>query len=518
MTDQRSHDPHDRTHRLALSVGVGADALAGLAGRTVALEIDEASAETPAGKLAFLTLCNLVTRLGPYAPRLDIRVPSRSGPSASPIFPHGSSLAEQAFWVLTSAVPMDGLVRGHADAGLTYDVRVSIGIPQVNAAVGVNVGWRGSLALVGEEPVPIAGPETSQSMGCMVASALATAIVHGLQLASVSTRLKPAPRPWHLDAFTLSSEPWAHSLPAGGIVIPRTLLVGAGALGSSYCYALTHLSELRCEHDVVDPDFLEPTNANRQITAAFEAARDGTTAKVDDLARALPSARSFRLKYEEFKTQQCRSAEEYELAVTAVDNTEARRAVALDLPRVLIDGATGGLSLAIQRGADPVESCVACTYPEVKTDEDGIWTTRLGVSRERVRHLRATGVPFSDEDLSAIQLHGTLELDDGESAALRREGFAHLLRAQCGQGKPDRSLPSASVSYVSALCGFLMAAQAVAEAAGRPTLVGGHPRWAWDDILKTSPVAGQRVEGGQVQSCVERHPLRSSIYRRRWRC
>ena len=56
------------------------------------------------------------------------------------------------------------------------------------------------------------------------------------------------------------------------------------------------------------------------------------------------------------------------------------------------------------------------------------------------------------------------------------------LKPGCGNARPERDLPTASVSYISARCGFLMAAQTVAEAldseknaglAARPPVVLG---------------------------------------------
>lgn len=516
MSTDRDRDVHDRTHRLAKLIGLAPEALRNLVGRSVLLEVDAAAATSEAGRLAFLTLCNLATRLGPYVPHLDIAAPAGLRPLASTVYPTGSSLAEQAIWVVRAAIPTEHLIRDIADPGRTYDIAISIGAPSFSARERIRVGWQNWLALVGgdDDSLPVDGEQNP--FGAMLAAGMATARLHALQVASIGARVPDATGVWRLNALTLTDGADGPRLP-DSVPLPRLLLVGAGALGSSLAYALSHVPGLRANGDAVDPDVLKPSNANRQITAPFERARDEKTHKVDDLAVCWPALTPFRERYDRFKERQGRDAGAYEIAVTAADNGDARREVATDLPRVLIDGATGGLMIALMRGTDPAHSCVACEYPRVVTDEDGVWRQRLGVSRDRVVQLRTGAVSFTDEILAEIKERGTLQLDARDEDALRRDGWKHLVSGQCGNARPDRDLPSASVSYVSAICGFLMAAQVLSEALGMPALDGARPRWVWADVLREPPQAGQRVEGSKAKSCADRHELRSRIYRDRWR-
>jgi len=138
-------------------------------------------------------------------------------------------------------------------------------------------------------------------------------------------------------------------LPAN-VSLPSTLLVGGGALASAIAYAMAHIRGLSGVVDAIDKDALKRTNSNRQITARFEQAKPENLHKVVELAAAWPAIRPAPVMYNEFKRQREGGAGNYELAVTAVDNTEARREVALDLPKALIDGATGGLMVTLMRG------------------------------------------------------------------------------------------------------------------------------------------------------------------------
>ena len=102
---------HDRTHRLAKMAGVDPNAVRKLVGRRVVLELSADAAGTDVGKLAFLTLCNLATRLGPYVPNLEVFVPANVPPLKSPVYANGSSLADQALWILREAIAIEDCER-----------------------------------------------------------------------------------------------------------------------------------------------------------------------------------------------------------------------------------------------------------------------------------------------------------------------------------------------------------------------------------------------------------------------
>lgn len=172
--------------------------------------------------------------------------------------------------------------------------------------------------------------------------------------------------------------------------------------------------------------------------------------------------------------------------------------------------------VTLMRGGDPAESCVACAYPEIKTHADGIWVKRLGHDGEQVEQLRDGRKRFDVSVIEQIRGGGTLILNEEVEGGLLAEGWAYLERAACGNAKLDRNLPAASVSYVSAICGFLMAAQMIGEAIGQPTLVS-KSRWAWGDVLRQPPSTAEFESRPVATSCAARHNLRSGIYSKRWR-
>ncbi len=139
----------------------------------------------------------------------------------------------------------------------------------------------------------------------------------------------------------------------------------------------------------------------------------------------------------------------------------------------------------------------------------------LGRSREVVEELQRGARPFDDDVIQTIRRDGSYDVDEETEQGLRSIGWAYLARAPCGRGQL-RGVPSGSVSYVSALCGFLMAGEYIAEVAGLPILESPLYRWEWDHVLTVPPSLAGRVAVDPVASCLERHELRSEIYRSRW--
>ncbi len=512
MNGYPNEDPHDRTHRLAEMLQVDRARLEMLLARKVVIEIGADAGTTEVGKLAFLTICNLATRLGPYVPALALYAPVKLAGLMSRVYPR-DALSAQAEWILKGAVAPEGLLRGLAERDDVYDLAISIGVPTIRSTERIQVGWNGWMGCVGMDATP---SPTANPFGAIIAAAMAVSRLHSYQLSLLTKAIHPINATWRLDALTLSQGQSNHVLPAT-IRGPRTLLIGAGALGSGFTYALGHLPGLEVDVDALDRDVLKPTNCNRQLTAVYEKAKPERLLKVEDLKQAWPSINPIPKFYQEFKEAHGCGAGKYEIAVTGADNAEVRREVGTDLPKVIIDGATGGLMIALSRGADPLESCLACRYADLKSDEDTHWARRLGIPRETIADLRTGKVSFTDEVIRLIGERGTLTLDVELLQGLKEQGWEFLARARCGKAKPDRDLPSASVSYVSALCGFLMAAQYVAEILGMPTLASARPTWSWENVLQYSPERSERDSATIVPECSSRHTFRSELYRKRWK-
>lgn len=482
------------------------------------MELGADAASVEAARFAFLTVCNLLTRLGEFAPCIELALPSGLDSVVSRVYARTRSLEDQALWTLTAMFPAAGLVRTTADRSHTYDLALSIGTPVVSARRRLAISWTGWQARVVESSTGGAAMQPDSNLfGAAVAAALGVARLHLLQLQLAGLPIETSDSDWTLNALTLSDRQEGPTWNASNeFHIPRTLLVGAGALGSCLVYLLSHITNIRSSFDVIDYDFITSTNANRHITTTFDVARRETERKALDLARVWPLIRPMCDTYAGLKSTRARGAGDYDIAISAVDNADIRHEMATDLPRALINGATGGLMISVMRGEDPANSCIACEYAPVVIDPDAEWARKLGTSHSRVKELRERRASITEADIESIKNSGTIVLQDSEISALLVGGWDVLQKAACGFAHIDRSLPSASVSYVSALCGFLMATQVVAHAMGVSTLSTDHPLWQWEDVLRIAPQRSQLLRGRKSAACTERHAMRSRLYAGRW--
>lgn len=504
-------EAHDRTLRLAKTTGIRVERLHELQEVRVLLELGDDASEDPLSCLSFLTLCNIATRLGPWAPHIDIRVPNDAMTPPSRIYHEGSTLASEGLRILRESISTDGLHRGHATTK-TYHLALTIGQATAHAQRRLYLGWDHWLATITAEER--ARVSDGNPLGAFLSAAMGTARLHQHHVLHLKGKIAAFPLdPWSLSAFALDAATIGPRVERG-LTLPRALMVGGGALGSTTTYALSHVPHLSTAGvDTVDHDVITETSSNRQITAPYSRAVPEDFPKVRDLELAWPSIRPAQERYEDWKARTGKTAGDYPLAITAVDSIEVRRNVAGDLPRVLIDGATGGLGIAITRVDSPDRGCLRCEYPIVETDESGLWAARLGIDRASVEDFRTGRRQFDDTVLDLIGEHGTLVLDDEEEANLKNEGWAFLIRRGCGGARPDRELPHASVSYVSATCGFLIAAQAVKEAMGAQStpLGNGRERWEWDNLF-ANPTTGTLRKTDIHQPCAETHAILSRVY------
>jgi len=503
-------NPHDRTLRLAKAVKIETDRLIELRELHIAIELGDDRASDPIACLAFLTLCNLATRLGPWLPNLVCRAPVDAKVPPSPIYDSGS-LNDAALRVLRESIDPEGLSRGSASGEREYDLLLVIGKPTPRARRVLRVSWDGWLARVGPDAEPPSPNENS--IGALLAASIATARLH----AHLIAHLKRKPHDdeeWSLSAYALDDHTRGPELPLA-MRAPPTLMVGAGALGSTTTYLLAHVPRL--EHaklDVVDDDILTKTNSNRQLTAPYARAAAEKVPKIDDLRLAIPAIKGAQLKYDAWKSASGRSAGDYHIAVSAVDSPQVRRDIASDLPRVLINGATGNFGIAIHRVDDPARACLRCEYPIVHHDLVAQVARQLALSRQEVEEIRDGKRSITPEMIVHAVQNGVLDVYQHEADLMIQKGWEYLVRRGCGEGKPDKDLPTASVSYVSATCGFLMAAQIVKEtlAANDVPLRRGAECFEWDDLLRSPRHAAIRTLAAEPD-CEETHDIFSEIYR-----
>ena len=151
-------------------------------------------------------------------------------------------------------------------------------------------------------------------------------------------------------------------------------LVGAGGVAAGLVQALAELRPMvRGRMTVVDRDVLKLENFNRHLYARLsDLGTEPPTSKVSSVSRALRVCTGLRVDpvptdFETFKKHlnPRRAERRYPLILMTVDNDETRKEVQLDLPREMIQGATGVDSNCLIENIDFLSSgCLGCRIAE----------------------------------------------------------------------------------------------------------------------------------------------------------
>lgn len=253
------------------------------------------------------------------------------------------------------------------DAAPHDAIEVAVGVDITTADITVDASaWGfllGSVADVSPARVPV---------GRLAGAAVATGEAFKLAFmrlhpnATFSARLIPSSGPFSL---------WDHSATLAGPDLEHVeldaLVVGAGGVGAGEIICFGDFGNmLSGTIRLVDGDIIEMHSLNRVIYATIDGAASSRL-KVEDavsyLRSRLPHVRvdGQPVHYETFKNSiGSRAVRRFPLVVTGVDSDDVRWEVQRDLPRVLVDGATGAdANCTIQRVAFLDGACVGCARP-----------------------------------------------------------------------------------------------------------------------------------------------------------
>jgi len=150
-----------------------------------------------------------------------------------------------------------------------------------------------------------------------------------------------------------------------------TTLIGAGGVGAGFVRAVAALKErISGSLDLVDADVLTTDNLNRVSYATLDGATRGVAKVVEAAAvlrRSCPhlTVTGYQSTFDEHKHRTPRREDRrYDVVVTGLDSDEIRWDVQRDLPRILIDGATGRDMIArVERVEFGRYGCIGCSRP-----------------------------------------------------------------------------------------------------------------------------------------------------------
>jgi hypothetical protein len=295
-------------------------------------------------------------------------------------------------------------------------------------------------------------------------------------------------------------------------------LVGGGAVGSACVYTLGHLDDLSGEGRAIDNDSVDGTNLARYVLMRRQ---DVGRFKVDVTHDALlggggrlqPYPMSFKAYRERFGTT-------VDLMLTPVDSEAGRRALAKELPKRVINAATGDGNVTVScHGFADGKACLHCLYlpqAEEMTTERRI-AIDLGLSQDEVRTLLLENRSIGIEITRRVERHlGKPEGTFDEWAGKHIQSFYQ--RAVCGEAR----LPVAGgtllspLPFISAAGGVLMAAELVKQ--------GGHElgQWCLDNYFRIdlfsppNPVFRQTRHPVRGGACICQNKDYVTVYREKY--
>lgn len=316
-------DPGDRQVRVAVTVGPSA---------------------RPAQLLLAETLVDMLVRLDPLIGEVVIDAPNDDAIVAD----------------LGARLPLKV-----AGVTATPDLSIGIGTPACGADLTADAaGW---VAAIGG---PADAEDDGNPIGALAGAALTTGEVFKYAFTTMYPRRTQSLQltPW-TGAFSFFSYADDGASPPLSDVRIDTTLIGAGGVGAGCIRAIAALgARISGSLGIVDADTLTTDNLNRVSYATLDAALRGE-AKVTEATTFLqhrcpnlvvtPYPMTFdALKHRTPK----RENRKYDVIVTGLDNDDARWEVQRDLPRILIDGATGKDMVArIERVEFGRYGCLGCS-------------------------------------------------------------------------------------------------------------------------------------------------------------
>jgi molybdopterin/thiamine biosynthesis adenylyltransferase len=154
----------------------------------------------------------------------------------------------------------------------------------------------------------------------------------------------------------------------------KILLVGAGAVGSGFIYALSHIKNVYGEIVVLDKDEFTGSNLNRCLTCFTDDIGNNKALHAERYSNENLKIRGFRLKFDEFKMERL----EFPIMVSTVDNNQARYDIQSSLPKLIFHGATGKNISAVSIIKFLENACLCCifktnhSYFDIIAHESGI--------------------------------------------------------------------------------------------------------------------------------------------------
>lgn len=295
-------------------------------------------------------------------------------------------------------------------------------------------------------------------------------------------------------------------------------LVGAGAVGSAFVYALAHVPRLAGRLHVIDGDRVDLPNLNRYVLMRRS---DIGALKPDVAKRALAGLGAVVTPFNgNFGAFTAQHGHHIETMLCPIDSEAGRRALAKGLPRVAFNAATGDSLVTVSRhGFADGRACLHCLYlprPGAASPEERL-AADLGLDVGLVEEHLVANRPVEAWLVRRVEQHRGVPQGAFESWVGQHIQSFHQ-RAVCGAvainapGSGDVVTP---LAFVSAAAGILLAARFVSERVGAcDPMATNYTRL---DLLGSPTNAFHEVRGQDTTGrCICHDPDYVDVYRAKY--
>ncbi|WP_435626587.1 E2 ligase fold family C protein [Candidatus Ferrigenium straubiae] len=264
-------------------------------------------------------------------------------------------------------------------------------------------------------------------------------------------------------------------------------LVGAGAIGHGFIWALSRYLNAKGSITLVDHDDIDLLNIQRYILAER---KDDGASKVNLAAGFLSAHKGLKVRqvkgrWEDFVSSLPAKDWVFERVVLALDSPIDRVELQASLPKWIVNGWTGDCDAGVSHHDFINHACLACLYMptgQVKS-EDLLIAEALELPSDQptlldIRVRLEGNTPLDRGFLESlakrkgIQIEKLLPFEEGPLRALYTKGVCSGAVMELATGSKDVARAEVPMPFQSAMAGILQAAILVAHAAGELKLSG----------------------------------------------
>lgn len=369
-------------------------------------------------------------------------------------------LGPSARWELETAAERVGTTITIEEGDAT--VTLGIGVPLAEGTriyVGAD-GWRMHLSRADVQPLGAPG------LGAPAAGFVTMLELFKDLFAEWIDGIEPAAEV-HLSLFDWSTEGTDPGPAIASVHVGDVIWIGTGAVAHGALAAIHDLPRVTGRLDLVDPD---PYGGSALIRYPRASVHWDGASKPTKLAewlneaqtdlQVLPHAMDANTWYASNRPDCV-----VPVVVTTPDSADARRHVALKLPRIAINGFAERFDIGFGTYVVAHGPCLGCRYPldHAAISEVAVLHAEMGLDPRRIRELLDSVAPLTEADLTVIQAR--LGLDEDTRANLVGKPIRSVREHLCAVGRVTAPATNAEVDvplgFVSGFCGVAVAAELV---------------------------------------------------------